>query len=107
MIRLDNTSKQNGHQLLFIDASMGVMKGEKVGLVGPNGAGKSTLFRILLGFLPQTSGEARILGRDSQRLTPQDIGAVSTWLSAQPVSGTAKTDVARTTLPMPCGGAQP
>jgi ATPase subunit of ABC transporter with duplicated ATPase domains len=40
MIRLDNISKQNGHQILFIDASMGIQKGEKVGLVGPNGAGK-------------------------------------------------------------------
>ena len=49
MIRLDNISKQNGHQLLFIDASMGVLKGEKVGLVGPNGAGKSTLFRMIAG----------------------------------------------------------
>jgi ATPase subunit of ABC transporter with duplicated ATPase domains len=37
MIRLDNISKQNGHQILFIDASMGVQKGEKVGLFGPNG----------------------------------------------------------------------
>ena len=35
MIRLDNISKQNGHQILFIDASMGLQKGEKVGLVGP------------------------------------------------------------------------
>ena len=43
MIRLDNISKQHGHQILFIDASMGLQKGEKVGLVGPNGAGKTTL----------------------------------------------------------------
>ena len=49
MIRLDNISKQNGHQILFIDASMGVQKGEKVGLVGPNGAGKTTLFRMITG----------------------------------------------------------
>ncbi|WP_454759788.1 ABC-F family ATP-binding cassette domain-containing protein [Caulobacter segnis] len=49
MIRLDNISKQNGHQLLFIDASMGVQKGEKAGLVGPNGAGKTTLFRMITG----------------------------------------------------------
>ncbi len=47
MIRLDNISKQNGHQILFIEASMGVQKGEKVGLVGPNGAGKTTLFRMI------------------------------------------------------------
>src|SRR6202012_1516775 len=49
MIRLDNISKQNGHQILFIDASMGVLKGEKVGLVGPNGAGKPTRFRMIPG----------------------------------------------------------
>ena len=36
MIRLDNISKQNGHQILFIDASMGIQKGEKVGLVRPS-----------------------------------------------------------------------
>jgi len=28
MIRLDNISKQNGHQILFIDASMGLQRGE-------------------------------------------------------------------------------
>src|SRR6201992_2911030 len=49
MIRLDNISKQNCHQILFIDASMGVLKGEKAGLVGPNGAGKTTLFRMITG----------------------------------------------------------
>src|SRR5580704_6158844 len=49
MIRLDNISKQNGHHLLFIDASMGIQKGEKVGLVGPNGAGKTTVFRMMAG----------------------------------------------------------
>ena len=36
MFRPDNISKQHGHQILFIDASMGIQKGEKVGLVGPN-----------------------------------------------------------------------
>jgi ATPase subunit of ABC transporter with duplicated ATPase domains len=41
MIRLDNISKQNGRQILFIEASAAFQKGEKVGLVGPNGAGKA------------------------------------------------------------------
>ena len=49
MIRLDNISKQIGHQILFIEASATLQKGEKAGLVGPNGAGKTTLFRMITG----------------------------------------------------------
>ena len=49
MIRLDNITRQNGHQLLFIEASAALQRGEKVGLVGPNGAGKTTLFRMITG----------------------------------------------------------
>ena len=48
MIRLDNVSKQVGHQILFIEASAALQKGEKTGLVGPNGAGKTTLFRMII-----------------------------------------------------------
>src|SRR6202790_1025470 len=49
MIRLDNITKQIGHQILFIEASAALQKGEKTGLVGPNGAGKTTLFRMITG----------------------------------------------------------
>src|SRR3954468_20801676 len=47
---------------LTIDIEPGV-----VGLVGANGAGKSTLIKILLGLLPQTSGQATVLGHDVVR----------------------------------------
>jgi ATPase subunit of ABC transporter with duplicated ATPase domains len=47
VIRLDSISKQHGNQLLFVEASAVIHRGEKVGLVGPNGAGKSTLFRLI------------------------------------------------------------
>ena len=49
MIRLDNIGKQNGKQLVFVEASAALLRGEKVGLVGPNGAGKTTLFRMITG----------------------------------------------------------
>jgi|GEM_PF-3070306 len=55
MIRLDNISKQSGHQNLFIDASMGLQKGEKVAMVGSNGAGKATLFRMIAGLEQPTT----------------------------------------------------
>jgi len=77
MIRLDNISKQNGHQLLFIDASMGVMKGEKVGLVGPNGAGKSTLFRMIAGQDRPDDGQVTIETGMSIGYFSQDVGEMS------------------------------
>ncbi|RVU21027.1 ABC-F family ATP-binding cassette domain-containing protein [Methylobacterium oryzihabitans] len=49
MIRLDKIGKQNGKQIVFIEASAALQKGEKIGLVGPNGAGKTTLFRLIIG----------------------------------------------------------
>ena len=49
MIRLDKIGRQNGKQILFIEASAALQRGEKVGLVGPNGAGKTTLFRMITG----------------------------------------------------------
>ena len=49
MIRLDKIGKQNGNQIVFIEASAALQRGEKVGLVGPNGAGKTTLFRLITG----------------------------------------------------------
>jgi ATPase subunit of ABC transporter with duplicated ATPase domains len=48
VIRLDQISKQHGPQILFIDASAAIFRGEKIGLVGPNGAGKSTIFRMIM-----------------------------------------------------------
>jgi ATPase subunit of ABC transporter with duplicated ATPase domains len=49
MIRLESISKQNGKQIVFIEASAALQRGEKIGLVGPNGAGKTTLFRMITG----------------------------------------------------------
>jgi ATPase subunit of ABC transporter with duplicated ATPase domains len=48
VIRLDAITKRYGSQILFVDASCAIFRGEKVGLVGPNGSGKSTIFRLIL-----------------------------------------------------------
>ena len=41
-----------------------VRPGEVLGFLGPNGAGKSTTMKMLTGFLPPTSGGARICGHE-------------------------------------------
>jgi len=49
VIAFSKVTKQYGPQILFVDASMQINPGEKVGLVGPNGAGKTTIFRLIMG----------------------------------------------------------
>jgi len=42
--------------------SLTIPRGGVYGVLGPNGAGKSTLFRILLGLIRPTEGEAMVMG---------------------------------------------
>jgi len=77
MIRLDNISKQNGHQILFIEAGAALQKGEKVGLVGPNGAGKTTLFRMIKGQEIPDEGQVVVERGVSIGYFSQDVGEMS------------------------------
>ena len=64
IIEVRDVTKWYGKTLALDRASFSVEKGQIVGFLGPNGAGKSTTLRILTGYLPATSGEARVNGRD-------------------------------------------
>ncbi|QPF87752.1 ABC-F family ATP-binding cassette domain-containing protein [Bradyrhizobium genosp. L] len=77
MIRLDNVSKQLGHQILFIEASAALQKGEKIGLVGPNGAGKTTLFRMISGQEIPDEGQVSVDRGVSIGYFSQDVGEMS------------------------------
>ncbi len=77
MIRLDNISKQNGHQIVFIEASAALNRGEKIGLVGPNGAGKTTLFRMITGREQPDEGQVSIDRGITIGYFSQDVGEMS------------------------------
>src|ERR1700760_1098583 len=77
MIRLDNISKQIGHQILFIEASAALQKGEKAGLVGPNGAGKTTLFRMITGQEQPDEGQVAVDRGVTIGYFSQDVGEMS------------------------------
>jgi ABC-2 type transport system ATP-binding protein len=64
LIEVDHLSKSYGKNVAVNDISFTVSKGEILGFLGPNGAGKTTTMRILTGYLPATSGSARIAGFD-------------------------------------------
>jgi ATPase subunit of ABC transporter with duplicated ATPase domains len=77
MIRLDNISKQNGHQIVFIEASAALQRGEKVGLVGPNGSGKTTLFRLITGEDLPDEGQVAVDRGVTIGYFSQDVGEMS------------------------------
>ena len=64
MIDVQALSKRYPTRLAVDDVTFSVKQGEIVGFLGPNGAGKTTTMRVLTGFLPPTSGSARVAGHD-------------------------------------------
>src|SRR5436309_12300424 len=77
MIRLDNISKQNGHQIVFIEASTALQRGEKTGLVGPNGSGKTTLFRLIIGEDVPDEGQVAVDRGVTIGYFSQDVGEMA------------------------------
>jgi ATPase subunit of ABC transporter with duplicated ATPase domains len=77
MIRIDTVSKQNGHHLLFVEASAAIQRGEKVGLVGPNGAGKTTLFRMITGEEQADEGQVAVDRGVTIGYFSQDVGEMA------------------------------
>lgn len=63
-IQVENLSKTYGSFTAIEDVNFTVETGEILGFLGPNGAGKTTTMRILAGYLPATSGTAKVAGYD-------------------------------------------
>lgn len=59
-----NLRKSYQRRKVVDDVSIEVKKGEIVGLLGPNGAGKTTTFSLILGLIPQDSGQIYLNGED-------------------------------------------
>jgi len=64
MIETQNLGKLYGPYEALRDVTFDVQKGEVLGFLGPNGAGKTTTMRILTGYMPPSSGTARVAGFD-------------------------------------------
>ena len=74
MISLDSVSKTHGARALFLDASVSVFRGERVGLVGPNGCGKSTVFRLIMREEETDGGTINVERGASLGYFSQDVG---------------------------------
>jgi len=64
MVEVDHLTRYYGPVPAIDAVSFRVYRGEILGFLGPNGAGKTTTMRILTGYMPPSSGTARIAGHD-------------------------------------------
>jgi len=64
MLEVRNLTKRYGDFVAVRDVSFTAAQGQILGFLGPNGAGKTTTMRVLTGFLPATSGTAKVAGFD-------------------------------------------
>lgn len=67
VIELQNLQKYYGSTHILKGIDLRVEAGQVVGYIGPNGAGKSTTIKILIGLIPDFSGEASVLGFDLRK----------------------------------------
>lgn len=75
ILRLQSVSRHFSGLKALSDVSLGIEKGEVLGLIGPNGAGKTTLVNVVTGVTPASSGTVTFAG--------QDITRVKTYQSAR------------------------
>ena len=64
MIKVEGLTKDYGLRRAIDNLTFHAEKGEILGFLGPNGAGKTTAMRILCGYMPPTSGMAKVAGFD-------------------------------------------
>lgn len=79
----DITAGYNGQNPILDNISLGIGKGEFVGIIGKNGAGKSTLLKALRGFLPVWSGRVMLAGREIGAYQERELARKIAYLQQQ------------------------
>jgi ABC-2 type transport system ATP-binding protein len=94
VISCKQLSKSYGLKKVLQRIDLEVPTGTIFALLGTNGAGKTTLIRTILGLIPKSGGDVRVLGEEPYRIGPQlrqRIGYVSeeqglySWMTVQEI----------------------
>jgi branched-chain amino acid transport system ATP-binding protein len=68
ILRLNAVSRHFSGLKALREVTLGINKGEVLGLIGPNGAGKTTLVNTICGVTPASSGTVIFMGQDITRI---------------------------------------
>lgn len=70
VLRAERVTKRFGGFVAVDGVTIGLRRGERVGLIGPNGAGKTTLLNLLSGYYRPDSGRIFVNGIDVTKHPP-------------------------------------
>ena len=76
IIRIEELWKRFGRHDAVRGITMNIPEGSAYALIGANGAGKTTTIKILMNILEPTRGSASILGVDSRKISPRELGQI-------------------------------
>jgi ATP-binding cassette subfamily F protein 3 len=60
VVQIKELTHAYGNNVLFLDASLLVERGDKIAFIGPNGSGKSTLLRLIMGTEAPVDGVVKL-----------------------------------------------
>jgi len=73
ILELKNISFSYGDKMVIRHVSLGVKKGEILGILGPNGAGKSTLLKLMSGVFKPIRGDVILENRSLRQISAKEI----------------------------------
>jgi ABC-type branched-subunit amino acid transport system ATPase component len=74
ILSCEAVSKAYGALPLFTELSLGLRRGDRVGLIGPNGSGKSTLLKTIYGLLRPRRGSVTLSALDGRAVDLAGLG---------------------------------
>jgi len=78
IIDVKGLTVRRGNAEAISKANFSIEKGDYVGIVGPNGGGKTTLVLAMLGLLPKSAGNIKIMGQEIESFDQwEKVGYVS------------------------------
>lgn len=72
-LEFNNVSFAYGKEEVLKEVSFELNHGDYLGIIGENGTGKTTLMKLLLGFLPYSTGSIKIFGTERRNFKKNEL----------------------------------
>jgi ATP-binding cassette subfamily F protein 3 len=94
ILRLEGVRRETGDVVILDSVSVGLARGDRIGLVGANGAGKTTLLEIAAGRLEPEAGSVHLARGTSVGLSTQEAHVDGQFMAAPSVRALVRSGAA-------------